>query len=64
LPFGLGPRVCSGAAFATVEATFVIARLVRDFNFEVVSRGVVRPAARLTTRPAHQIACRVTRIKG
>jgi cytochrome P450 len=63
LPFGLGPRVCSGAAFATVEATLVIARLIRDFNFEVVSRGAVRPAARLTTRPAHQIVCRVTRVK-
>jgi hypothetical protein len=46
-----------------VEATLVIARLIRDFSFEVVSRGVVRPAARLTTRPADQIVCRVSRVK-
>ena len=62
LPFGLGPRVCSGAAFATVEATLMIARLVRKFDFHVVSTQPVRPAARLTTRPAQQIYCRVTRV--
>ena len=64
LPFGLGPRVCSGAAFATVEATLLIARLVRSFDFSVEPNQTVRPAARLTTRPAQQIRCRVMALGG
>jgi len=30
IPFGLGPRVCAGAAFAQAEAVLLIARLFRD----------------------------------
>jgi cytochrome P450 len=61
LPFGLGPRVCVGADFATVEATLIIARLVRRYDFSVDAPERVRPAARLTTRPAEEILCRVRR---
>ena len=61
LPFGLGPRVCAGAAFATTEAVLLIARLFRRFDFHVENPGKVRPAARLTTRPTEQITCRVAR---
>ena len=61
LPFGLGPRVCVGADFATVEATLIIARLVRRYDFFVDAPERVRPAARLTTRPADGIVCRVRR---
>ena len=53
LPFGIGPRVCAGAAFAQVEAVLLVARLVRRFDF--TSDGAARPAARLTTRPVGQI---------
>jgi cytochrome P450 len=59
LPFGLGPRVCMGAGFATAEATLILARLVRRYDFEVLNAERVRPVARLTTRPAEQIFCRV-----
>jgi cytochrome P450 len=61
LPFGQGPRVCVGKAFATVEATLILSRLVRRFEFEPLDAHRVRPAARLTTRPAEQIMCRVRR---
>jgi cytochrome P450 len=61
LPFGLGHRVCVGAAFATTESTLLLARLVRRYNFEVFDAERVRPAARLTTRPVEQIMCRVSR---
>lgn len=61
IPFGIGPRVCVGAAFATTEATLVLARLLRRFDFEVLEPERVRPVARLTTRPAEQIQCRVRR---
>ena len=49
------------AAFAQVEAVLLIARLFRDFDFHIEAPGDVRPAARLTTRPARQVMCRVTR---
>lgn len=59
LPFGMGPRVCVGAAFATTESTLILARLMRRFDFTVASPGAVRPVARLTTRPAKEIIARV-----
>ncbi|SFK19281.1 cytochrome P450 [Falsiroseomonas stagni] len=59
IPFGIGPRICAGAAFATVEATLLIARLFRHFDFTVENPEAVRPAARLTTRPTRQVMCRV-----
>jgi cytochrome P450 len=61
IPFGLGPRVCAGAAFATTEAVLLIAQMFRAFDFHVDQPDRVRPAARLTTRPAEQVMCRVTR---
>jgi cytochrome P450 len=61
LPFGSGPRVCVGAAFATTEATLILARLMRRFRFEVKDPEKVRPIARLTTRPAHEILVQVHR---
>ena len=60
IPFGQGPRVCAGAAFALTEAVLLIARLFRKFDFHIEDAGAVRPAARLTTRPAKQIMVRVT----
>lgn len=62
IPFGLGPRVCAGAAFAQTEAVLLIARLFRRFDFMVERPERVRPAARLTTRPTEQVMCRVAEI--
>ncbi len=60
LPFGVGPRVCVGAAFATLEAALIIARLTRRYDFTTLDAASVRPVARLTTRPRHEIMVRVT----
>jgi len=60
LPFGSGPRVCVGAAFATLEAALVIARLARRYDFTALDPAIVRPVARLTTRPRHEVMVRVT----
>lgn len=60
IPFGFGPRVCVGAAFATLEASLFIARLVRRYDFTTLDPTSVRPCARLTTRPRHEIQMRVT----
>ncbi|MEJ1994405.1 MAG: cytochrome P450 [Limibacillus sp.] len=64
IPFGQGPRVCIGAAFATVESALILARLLRRFDFEVLEPEKVRPVARLTTRPAEQIRLKVRRAAG
>jgi cytochrome P450 len=61
LPFGLGPRVCVGAAFATTEATLIMARLIRRFDFTASNAANVRPVARLTTRPKEQIMLTVSK---
>jgi cytochrome P450 len=61
MPFGQGHRVCVGAAFAALESALIMARLVRRYDFEVFDAEAVQPAARLTTRPAQQIQCRVSR---
>ncbi len=59
IPFGQGPRVCVGAAFANLEATLILARLLECFDFVVEHPEQVRPAARLTTRPEREIHVRV-----
>ncbi len=61
LPFGLGPRVCVGAGFAQLEASLILARLCRRYDFQLLDAKNVRPVARLTTRPATQLMCRVHR---
>jgi cytochrome P450 len=58
IPFGQGARLCSGAAFATVESVLFLARLVRRYDVVVDEPDAVRPVARMTTRPASQIMVR------
>lgn len=60
MPFGQGPRICVGAAFALVESVLILARLTRRYRFEPVAPDRVRPVSRLSTRPATEITGRVT----
>jgi cytochrome P450 len=64
IPFGQGPHTCVGAGFAQTESLLIITELLRRFDFVVADDRVVRPAARLTTRPREQIHCRVTQRRG
>jgi cytochrome P450 len=61
LPFGAGPRICLGAAFAMMEAVTVLASLVRAIDFTVVSPHRVRPVAGLALRPAGGLPMSVRR---
>ncbi len=63
IPFGQGPRICVGQAFAMAEAVLMLAELLRRYAFEPLAPGDVRPVARLTTRPDRQILCRI-RLRG
>ena len=55
MSFGIGPRVCIGASFATLEATLIIARLAQRYQFSCSNTDQIRPVARLTTRPAEEV---------
>jgi cytochrome P450 len=52
LPFGMGPRVCMGAAFALQEAALILSTMVRHYRIEPVAGHVPMPVGRLTIRSA------------
>ena len=64
MPFGAGPRVCIGAGFATLEATAILAVLLRRFRLECPGGPAPRPAMRVTLRPATPIRLRLHRRDG
>lgn len=59
LPFGAGPRICLGAAFAMTELVVVLATLMRDARFGLVAGHRVWPIAGLALRPEGGLPMRV-----
>jgi len=59
LPFGLGPRICIGASFATQEAIIVLASFLRRLSFSYPGDTEPRPTQRLTVQPTEPIEVRV-----
>ena len=51
LPFGAGPRICMGSAFALQEATLVVASIAANFDFALAPGQRVWPVLRVTLRP-------------
>ncbi|HEX3495600.1 MAG TPA: cytochrome P450, partial [Methylocella sp.] len=61
IPFGAGPRVCIGMAFAIQEGIILLAHLLRAFRFDLVEGHPVMPLQRVTLRPREGMKMHVKR---
>jgi cytochrome P450 len=59
LPFGGGPRMCIGNAFATMEAELVLATLAQRLRFDLVPGGNVELEPSITLRPRNGLKMQV-----
>lgn len=64
LPFGMGPHVCIGASFATMQMVLTVATVLQQFRLQLAPKqSVVEPEAHVAIRPKgglHMVATRRT----
>jgi cytochrome P450 len=53
IPFGAGPRICIGAAFAMEEAMLVLATIAQRYRLQLKPGHPVEPQGLITLRPRH-----------
>ncbi|CAN1550048.1 CypX Cytochrome P450 [Caulobacteraceae bacterium] len=62
MPFGGGPRICIGAAFALAEASIILATVLERFELSLESDRPVMPVGGVTTAPDHEPWFRVQQV--
>jgi cytochrome P450 len=60
MPFGAGPRICIGMAFAMIEAAAILATLLQHARFATVEGHEPIPVARVTLLPGGGMPLRVS----
>jgi cytochrome P450 len=60
LPFGAGPRICIGMAFAMIEASAILAALLQHARFTPAPGPEPYPVARVTLLPRSGMSLRVS----
>ena len=61
MPFGAGPRICVGMAFAIMEAVMALGTLARDYDIQIPSDCYPRPLMTVTLRPEGGVPARMVR---
>ena len=61
MPFGAGPRICVGMAFAIMEAVMALGTLVRDYDVQIAGDCYPRPLMTVTLRPEGGVPARMMR---
>lgn len=64
LPFGAGPRICIGNAFALMEAKIILATMIQRYAVEVTRPDRVVPDPKVTLRPKDGMPGRLRRVPG
>ncbi len=59
LPFGGGPRVCIGNAFAMMEARLILATVAQRYKLSSESADEIRPVQLVTLRPRRAVQLRL-----
>ncbi len=61
LPFGAGPRICIGAAFAVTEAILILATIAQRYRLHLKTGHPVEPRGLITLRPRNGVAMTLER---
>jgi len=59
IPFGAGPRICIGMAFAMQEAVLLLATMLQRHRFKAVAPEAIEPHATITLRPRGGMKMRI-----